>query len=179
MTQDRVDLLDKLGFSWEVRPGLERPRANWQQRLDELREFHTTHQHFKVPPETRPQLRSWSQEQKKRLELIDRSGKDTSKRMGPERVAALAELGFTKDVELGAPASASAANAQMGLEIHASTKDQDGDAPKVDHELSSKEDGNAKDVNTGESKDPVGTKATAGGDTGDSAQPAKETLAEV
>jgi hypothetical protein len=40
MTMERVALLDELGFSWEVRPSLERPRATWQQRLEELTEFH-------------------------------------------------------------------------------------------------------------------------------------------
>jgi hypothetical protein len=104
MTQERVDLLDQLEFSWEVRPSLERPRATWQQRLDELKDFYATQQHFRVPPGTHPQLHSWCQEQKHRLKNVEKnSGKDVSRRMGPDRVKELHDMGFTKDVELALP----------------------------------------------------------------------------
>lgn len=99
MTPERLAQLDALDFSWEVRPSLERPRATWQQRLEELKEFHARHGHFLVPPE-QPQLHAWCAEQKQRLRNIDRNGKDVSKRMGPERIKALEEIGFTKDTEL-------------------------------------------------------------------------------
>jgi hypothetical protein len=107
MTQERVDLLDQLEFSWEVRPSLERPRATWQQRLDELKDFFATQQHFRVPPGTHPQLHSWCQEQKHRLKNVEKnSGKDVSRRMGPDRVIELHDMGFTKDVELALPKAA-------------------------------------------------------------------------
>ena len=100
MTKERIDLLNDLGFSWEVRPSLEHPRATWQQRFDELKQFYTMHQHFRVPQDTHPQLHSWCHEQKQRLRNVDRTGKDVSRRMGPDRIESLAGLGFTKDVEL-------------------------------------------------------------------------------
>lgn len=107
MTQERVDLLDQLQFSWEVRPSLERPRATWQQRLDELKNFFAANQHFRVPPGSHPQLHSWCQEQKHRLKNVEKnSGKDVSRRMGPDRVVELHDIGFTKDVELALPKEA-------------------------------------------------------------------------
>jgi hypothetical protein len=107
MTQERVDLLDKLKFSWEVKPSLDRPRATWQQRFDELRAFHKAHGHFRIPAGDQPQLHSWCQEQKQRLKNIDKNkGKDGSKRMGPDRVEALLNLGFTGATELVQPDAA-------------------------------------------------------------------------
>lgn len=106
MTQERIDLLDQLGFSWEVRPSLERPRATWQQRLEELQAFHLEHGHFKVDPTSMPALNTWSHEQRHRLRLLEKNqGKDSSKRMNGDRVSALHSIGFTKDAELaeGAP----------------------------------------------------------------------------
>jgi hypothetical protein len=101
MTGDRIAMLDELGFSWEVRPSLERPRATWHQRLDELQVYHGNYGHFQVDPEAFPQLHVWCQEQKQRLNLLEKNnGKDVSRRMNPERVQALAWIGFTKDTEL-------------------------------------------------------------------------------
>jgi len=100
MTNDRVAQLEELGFSWEVRPGLERPRATWQQRYDELKLFHKQHGNFLVAADVDSELHSWCQEQRQRLKNLDRHQEDKSKRMGPDRVKALADLGFTKDVEL-------------------------------------------------------------------------------
>jgi hypothetical protein len=100
MTPERIALLDQLEFSWEVRPSLERPRATWQQRFEELQAFYEVYQHFCVPAATHPQLQAWCHEQKQRLKVIDKSGKDPSKRMGPDRVKSLSELGFTMDVEI-------------------------------------------------------------------------------
>jgi hypothetical protein len=102
MTEERIDLLNQLNFSWEVRPSLERPRAAWHQRFDELQEFYGTYKHFRVPHSTHRHLHAWCQEQKQRLKNVDKSGKDASKRMGPDRVKALIDLGFTKDVDLAA-----------------------------------------------------------------------------
>ena len=101
MTQERIDLLNQLDFSWEVRPSLERPRATWQQRLDELTAFFKEQGHFRVDPTTMPELSAWCQDQRQRLKLLKKNqGKDTTKRMNPERVKALADLGFTKESPL-------------------------------------------------------------------------------
>jgi Helicase associated domain len=100
MTKERIELLDQLGFSWEVRPAMVQPRATWQQRYDELKDFYQTYNHFVIPADTHPSLHLWSHEQKSRLRNLDVSGKVSSPRMGPDRVAALEELGFTKDTPL-------------------------------------------------------------------------------
>lgn len=100
MTQERIDLLDELEFSWDVRPSLELPRASWSQRFEELSQFFETHHHFLVPHTCYPQLHAWCAEQKQRLRQVDKNGKDSSKRMGPDRIKLLHDLGFTKDVEL-------------------------------------------------------------------------------
>ena len=101
MTPERIALLDQLGFSWEVRPSLERPRATWHQRLEELQTFHKKHGNFKVDVVAMPQLHAWCHEQKSRLKLLEKNnGKDLTKRMNEERVQALEGIGFTKDVEL-------------------------------------------------------------------------------
>jgi hypothetical protein len=137
MTQERVDLLDKLGFSWEVRPSLERPRATWQQRMDELKEFHIEHKHFRVPSGTHPQLHSWCQEQRIRLRnLVKNKGKDVSKRMGPDRINQLAKIGFTKDVEIVDPNDKAAKDEpkQKKEEVEDATKVQE-DATKVQEDV--------------------------------------------
>lgn len=101
MTQERIDLLDKLLFSWEVRPSLERPRASWQQRFEELKDFHAKNGHFLVTSGSHPHLHAWCYEQKQRLKNLEKNnGQDTSKRMGPERVKLLQEIGFTSETEL-------------------------------------------------------------------------------
>jgi hypothetical protein len=127
MNPDRIDLLDQLGFSWEVRPSLERPRATWQQRLEELEAFHKKRSgNFQVlDPSTMPQLHAWCHEQRNRLTTLDNNNNNNSnnntnsttnkdgtnkelstsnnnnnKRMTAERVEALKAIGFTKDTEL-------------------------------------------------------------------------------
>ena len=100
MTVERINLLDQLGFSWEVRPAFDRPRATWQQRYDELRAFHLENGHFLVKSEQDSLLHSWAHEQRSRLKNIAAKGGDSSRRMKPDRQEALARIGFTKDVEL-------------------------------------------------------------------------------
>lgn len=120
ITQERIDLLDELGFSWEVRPSLERPRATWHQRCDELNDFYLKNGNFLVNPVDMPQLHAWCHEQKQRLKLLDKNnGKDITKRMNSERVHALQKLGFTKDVELleaGATAAAGVGDDSSNLD---------------------------------------------------------------
>ena len=104
MTTERIAGLDQLGFSWEVRACLERPRATWQQRLEELANYHKQHGHFQIPSGSgMPLLQAWSWEQYQKLQTIDQHGISAAKRMGPERVEALEAIGFTKDVELSGP----------------------------------------------------------------------------
>lgn len=101
MTEERIKMLDDLEFAWEVKPGLDRPRATWQQRYRELLDFHRKHHHFCVPVEEAPLLHIWTLEQKNRLRNVDKNkGKDFTKRMGPDRVKLLKEIGFTASTPL-------------------------------------------------------------------------------
>ena len=133
MTQERVEQLDKLGFSWEVRPSLERPRATWSQRFNELYDFYKEHGNFLISADEYPRLHSWCHEQKHRLKNVAKNdGKDVSKRMGPERVMALEKIGFTKDVELLAlvntDKSSSSPSHELGLrESMSESEDMDED----------------------------------------------------
>jgi hypothetical protein len=101
MTPQRINLLSQLDFPWEVRAGFDRPRASWQQRLDELKGYHEENNNFLMSPDGYPELHAWAVQQRTRLKMLFLKGKDSKEnRMGPERVNALAELGFTKDTEL-------------------------------------------------------------------------------
>jgi hypothetical protein len=101
MTRERFDMLNQLEFSWEVRPSLERPRATWSQRLEEITEFKKEHGHFKVDPISMPELNKFCLDQRYRLRLLDKNyGKDVTKRMSQERVTALSDIGFTLATEL-------------------------------------------------------------------------------
>eukprot|EP00980_Cylindrotheca_fusiformis_P021505 scaffold8353_cov138-Cylindrotheca_fusiformis.AAC.36 len=94
-------MLNDLDFSWVVRATLERPRATWQQRLEELAEFKKANGHFKVDPISMPHLNKFCLDQRYRLRLLQKNdGKDVTKRMGPERVEALAAIGFSTSTEL-------------------------------------------------------------------------------
>ena len=98
MTDERVKLLDDLDFDWEIRPSLERARVTWDQRFKELCAYKEEHGDFFVKDQP---LQGWAIEQKQRLKALEKNrGKDTSKRMGPQRVEALAKIGFTVEVEL-------------------------------------------------------------------------------
>jgi hypothetical protein len=104
MTPMRVQLLDSLGFSWEVRQSMAGPRHTWQQRATQLRDFCKMHGHFLVPPDKMPELWAWCVEQKLRLLNLHRHGTDATQtmktKMNQDRVIILESMGFTKDVEL-------------------------------------------------------------------------------
>eukprot|EP00526_Cylindrotheca_closterium_P011882 CAMPEP_0113605450 /NCGR_PEP_ID=MMETSP0017_2-20120614/2335_1 /TAXON_ID=2856 /ORGANISM="Cylindrotheca closterium" /LENGTH=473 /DNA_ID=CAMNT_0000513943 /DNA_START=116 /DNA_END=1537 /DNA_ORIENTATION=+ /assembly_acc=CAM_ASM_000147 len=96
MTIERFELLNQLDFAWVVRATLERPRATWQQRFEELVKFHGSNGHFRVDAMRMPQLNKFCLDQRYRLRLLKKNqGKDVTKRMGPDRVKALSEIGFT------------------------------------------------------------------------------------
>ncbi|KAL3942880.1 MAG: hypothetical protein SGBAC_003003 [Bacillariaceae sp.] len=95
---ERFELLNQLDFAWAVRATLERPRATWQQRFEELVQFHKSKGHFKVDAMSMPQLNKFCLDQQYRLRLLKKNqGKDVTKRMGPDRVKALSEIGFSLD----------------------------------------------------------------------------------
>lgn len=101
MTPERFAMLNELDFAWVVRATLERPRATWQQRLEELIEFHQANGHFKIDPASMPQLNKFCLDQRYRLRLLKKNGgRDVTKRMGSDRVSELTTIGFTGDTEL-------------------------------------------------------------------------------
>ena len=119
ISQERIALLDDLGFNWEVRPSIEQPRATWHQRYDELVECTANNGNFLVSPETHPKLYRWCCEQRSRLKKLEShpsatsltkdllGGPETdvgqSRRMGPDKVKLLAEIGFTGNATLANP----------------------------------------------------------------------------
>lgn len=120
ISQERIALLDDLGFNWEVRPSMEQPRATWHQRYDELVEYYTKNGDFLVSPESHPKLYRWCTEQRSRLKKLEShsSTEDVaeelpvpdggqSRRMGPDRVKLLADIGFTSSTILAKPTSSS------------------------------------------------------------------------
>jgi hypothetical protein len=131
MTQQRVDLLDQLGFSWELRHALVGPRHSWQQRAGQLKDYHIKHSNFMMPPDKMPDLWRWAHEQKVRLYNLDRFGTDATRimktKMTQERVAILKDMGFTKDVEL-APALDGSPPVLLGGEDESDDDDEEADA---------------------------------------------------
>ena len=110
ISQERITLLDDLGFNWEVRPPIEQPRATWQQRYDELVEYYNSNGNFLISPEMYPKLHRWCYEQRSRLlklETVAEGSPTTdggqSRRMGPDRVKLLADIGFTCNTVLAKP----------------------------------------------------------------------------
>lgn len=113
MCEERVALLDSLGFSWESRPHRYEhiTTTEWQRRFDELVQFANYSRHFCVPSESMPELHAWCVEQKKRLQQVYQQQQQQqeepqhapfdSKTMPVEEGEALHAIGFTKDVYLG------------------------------------------------------------------------------
>jgi hypothetical protein len=101
MTERRVQQLDELGFSWEVRPSQGRPRATWQQRWEELSEYQNENGDFVVSADENFDLHLWVHEQKLRLVSLHNKGSDGMQLMSPERVERLRSIGFDKDSEVG------------------------------------------------------------------------------
>ena len=112
MCEERVALLDSLGFSWESRPHRfeHSTTTEWQMHFDELVQFFDHCHHFCVPSDSMPELHAWCVEQKKRLQQVYQQQQQPegqqlalfdSKTMPVEEGEALNAIGFTKDVYLG------------------------------------------------------------------------------
>jgi len=106
MNDERVALLESLGFSWEAPHKPERKSTSWQERFDELRQFVGQYHHFCVPIEAMPELHAWCVRQKQRLqrlnehEELESATHDGARAILLERDNALESIGFTKDVQL-------------------------------------------------------------------------------
>jgi hypothetical protein len=85
---ERVRLLDEIGFEWTTRS-----ETTWDRRVGELREFRRSHGHVMVPRTyaPNPQLSSWVATQRKNYNRR-RAGKPSP--LTAERMRELDELGF-------------------------------------------------------------------------------------
>lgn len=121
ISEDRIALLDQLGFSWEVRPALDRPRASWQHRLEELQAYaQRNHGSVQVDADEMPNLYAWCLEQRQRLLWYDKHNGD-DRRISPERVQALHAIGFTKDTDLFGSEGGSLADSSPSKDVSATT----------------------------------------------------------
>jgi Helicase associated domain len=131
----------------EVRPGMERHRVSWHERFLELKTFVKTNGHFNVSPVTNAPLYAWCSEQLQRLKNLaeqppssDGSSEPKVKGLGQDRVKILADIGFTKDVELSpvlceaGAAALAAETAARELDGHSSHDEDDDHYPDEHHE---------------------------------------------
>ena len=90
LTDDRVKLLNQIGFIWSSHD------AVWEERLDDLLMYKQIHQDCVVPSNypPNPQLAVWVKRQRRQYKFYC-EGKPTS--MTPERISSLEKLGFAWD----------------------------------------------------------------------------------
>ena len=90
MTQDRIDLLDEIGFVWNAQ------EAAWERKLHALASFHRKYRHWKIPIDhpKYQKLALWVKEQRRHRSLKNQ-GK--SSHMTVERIRRLEEIGFRFD----------------------------------------------------------------------------------
>lgn len=98
LTQERIDLLNAIGFTWTIR-SRDSLGESWNQRLQELRHFKFQHGHCLVPSryELNPELGIWVGTQRTQYRLYMRakeSGLVVATSMNESRVRELEELGF-------------------------------------------------------------------------------------
>eukprot|EP00934_Nitzschia_sp_Nitz4_P001966 Nitzschia sp. Nitz4//scaffold107_size73032//27795//30897//NITZ4_005759-RA/size73032-augustus-gene-0.100-mRNA-1//-1//CDS//3329532590//1966//frame0 len=98
LTQERVDLLNAIGFTWTIR-SRDSVGESWYQRLQDLKLFKEQHGHCLVPSryEPNPELGIWVGTQRTQYRLFMRAketGMNVSTSMNEERIMTLEELGF-------------------------------------------------------------------------------------
>jgi Helicase associated domain len=128
MTDERAELLDQLGFSWEVRPVAERAQFVWQERYNEVAALGGIQGNLVSQLENHPELHAWCIQQVRRLRFTRDNPQLTShKALSPSRVQALHDIGITADTELTPSAldSFDISN-DMGADDHFDMEDQGG-----------------------------------------------------
>ena len=88
MTDDRVKMLEAIGFVWDSHA------VAWEERLEELEEFQSNFGHCNVPSNyaKSPPLAVWVKRQRRQVKLFWKGERST---ITQERFAALRDLGFT------------------------------------------------------------------------------------
>ena len=125
MTDERFDLLDAIGFNWEVRAstkgGVMKPPHlySWEDRFEELRGFYQTTGHCIVPADHNPYLNQWCSEQKELLMTLQVDPNDSMARarMTDEQVQRLASVGFTSTTDVPPPHAEYAAVAAIAAPV--------------------------------------------------------------
>lgn len=97
LTQERIDLLTKIGFVWATKDPRHVP---WEQRYDELLHYKQTYGDCLIPVgyEGNPQLANWvsTQRQEWKAYTLNRSS-----RLTQERVSLLSKVGFVWEAQRG------------------------------------------------------------------------------
>jgi len=104
LTQERIDQLNQLGFTWTIR-SRDTLGESWNQRLQELKDFKAIHGHCMVPSRypPNPELGIWVGTQRTHYRLYLQSKSDTNSVnsnesaynfITEERIRILDELGF-------------------------------------------------------------------------------------
>lgn len=113
LTQERIDLLNALGFTWTIR-SRDALGESWNQRLQELRLFKQEYGHCLVPSryEKNPELGVWVGTQRAQYRQFMRAretGQMISTNMNEDRIRELEDLGFVWALRGNIPEDAIAA----------------------------------------------------------------------
>lgn len=100
LTDDRIELLNELGFTWTIR-SRDSLGESWTQRLQDLREFRAIHGHCLVPSRypPNPELGIWVGTQRTQYRLYQKAKEDGeilpgASSMNDERIQQLEDLSF-------------------------------------------------------------------------------------
>jgi len=97
MTEERVKLLELIGFVWATRDPRHVP---WETRFEQLKEYKKNHGHCLIPigHKENPQLSNWvsTQRQEYKLRVIGRKSRITN-----ERIQKLSDIGFVWEAHRG------------------------------------------------------------------------------
>jgi Helicase associated domain len=109
LTQQRIDMLNELGFTWAVR-NRESPRESWNVRFMELQEYKLIHGNCSVPPDfEQNDLAKWVAEQRQQYQVYLKTKKESkplpiTTAMTDVQVQLLTDIGFefaqTEDEDL-------------------------------------------------------------------------------
>ena len=92
MTEERMQALEDIGFSWDAQEDI------WQQRFNELKEYREKYGDCNVPQKwsENPQLGRWVSTQRSQYRLYQEGKKS---QMTEERIQALEDIGFSWDAQ--------------------------------------------------------------------------------
>jgi hypothetical protein len=101
MTQERMDLLNSIGFIWDARCNeTTLYNSTWNLRLDQLKNFHERNGHFMIPSRDQSfkELATWVKTQRVLYrQYVENGNRTYTGGFGPERIKLLNEIGFDWD----------------------------------------------------------------------------------